>query len=301
LAKDVKMQNRLLIIVVALFSALLVFMACAGPTTTEVNNPAEVQAPAIQQTLQTSFQIADLQINPTEVNPGDEISITAVVKNIDATESTYTAELRINNSIEEIVDVVIPIGGTQSLNFLVYKDVPGLYSVLLGESSGQFVIVKPDELTQSGNTAIGVSKLPVAPDFSGIDVVVNKEVSLAQFEGSVVLLNFVNYGCSRTLSKIVAAQLMVIRDLREQRRDFEPVSIFCGCCPPEVLREFATTNNLTWTWILDTENSILPQYGDYIVENGFPTLIFIDKNGNISDVTGYCDYFTLNNILTETH
>jgi hypothetical protein len=110
----------------------------------------------------------------------------------------------------------------------------------------------------------------------------------------------VNYGCSSRLNDIVSAQLLVIRDLSKQRKDFIPVSIFCGCCSPVSLREFATQNSLTWPWILDIDNSVIRQYTDYLTEYGYPTLVFINKDQYITDVTGYCDFFTLDAKLDET-
>ncbi len=295
------MHNKVVIIIFILLSVLSALVGCAVPEPEAVTNSSVTQsAVANQPAKQTSFRISDLQINPAEANPGEKISVTALVRNTDATEISYTAELKINGSVEEVMDLSIPSGETKPLNFLVQRDVPGLYNVVLGESSGQFLIVKSGESAPSTDPSVATSKLPPASDFSGIDVLNNKEVSLKQFKGSVVLLNFVNYGCSTSLNKIVSAQLMVIRDLKKERADFVPISIFCGCCPPEVLREFATKNNLNWTWILDTDNIIIPQYVDYIVKNGFPTLVFIDKNGGIKDITGYCDYFTLNNKINET-
>jgi len=148
------------------------------------------------------------------------------------------------------------------------------------------VVVEPDETITPFPTT--------APDFIGVDVVTNKTISLSQFSGSIVLLNFVNYGCSSSLNQIVSAQLLAIKDLREQRDDFIPLSIFCGCCPPDVLREFAQQNDLTWPWILDTDNSIVTQYTSYLREYGYPTLIFIDGEQQIREVTGYCDISTLN-------
>ena len=142
----------------------------------------------------------------------------------------------------------------------------------------------PTPTPPAGNTA---------PDFIGVDVVTNETISLNEFRGSVVLLNFVNYGCSRSLNEIVSAQLLAIRDLRELRDDFIPVSIFCGCCSPSVLRGFAQQNGLTWPWILDTDNSIVHEYVDYVREYGYPTLIFVDRDQYIREVTGYTDISTL--------
>ncbi len=128
-----------------------------------------------------------------------------------------------------------------------------------------------------------------APDFTGVDVMTGKTISLADLKGSVVLLNFVNYGCSQDINNIVSAQLLAIKKLRQQRTDFLPLSVFCGCCPPEVLRQFATENGLSWPWILDTNNAIIARYINYVQEYGYPTLVFVDKEQYIRAVTGYSD------------
>ncbi|MDP2932179.1 MAG: redoxin domain-containing protein [Chloroflexota bacterium] len=129
----------------------------------------------------------------------------------------------------------------------------------------------------------------MAPDFTGVDVVTGKTISLASFKGSVALLNFVNYGCSQDINNIVSAQLLAIKKLWQQRTDFLPVSVFCGCCPPEVLRQFARENGLSWPWILDTDTSIIAKYLAYVQQYGYPTLVFVDKEQYIRAVTGYSD------------
>ena len=155
------------------------------------------------------------------------------------------------------------------------------------------MVVNPAVIIKTGGDKNATSGLTIAPDFVGLDVVTNQSVSLTQFEGSLVLLNFVNYGCSSSLNQIVSAQLFVIRDLIKQRDDFVPVSVFCGCCPPELLRDFATKNNFNWPWILDVDNTIVPKYMDFLTEYGYPTLIFIDDGQYIRDAASYCDFFTL--------
>jgi len=138
-----------------------------------------------------------------------------------------------------------------------------------------------------------------APDFSGVDVVTGEPISLSQFRGSTVLLNLVNYGCNVRQSELVSEQLLIIKDLVEQGIDFQPLSVFCGCCPEDVLRDFALENNLDWPWMLDTEYSVVDQYVDYLVQYGYPTLILIDQNQTIIDITGFVDEVTLSARLTE--
>jgi peroxiredoxin len=148
---------------------------------------------------------------------------------------------------------------------------------------------------------ISYSKIPysrssnptLAPDFSSVDVVTGETISLTQLKGNIVLLNFVNYGCDQRTNQIVSQQLLDIKSLKEQRDDFIPVSVFCGCCPVETLRDFAVENELTWPWILDSDYSIIQKYLDYVIQYGYPTLVFIDKNQRIVDFSGYSDVSTL--------
>ena len=93
---------------------------------------------------------------------------------------------------------------------------------------------------------------------------------------------------------------MVIRDLEKNRGDFIPISISCGCCSPAELQEFATGNGLTWPWIIDADDAIIHKYTNYLTEYGFPTLVFVNKKQYITEVTGYCDFFKLNEKIDET-
>jgi peroxiredoxin len=137
----------------------------------------------------------------------------------------------------------------------------------------------------------------LAPDFSGIDVNTGKAISLQQFAGKIVLLNFVNYGCSSSVNTAVSAQLLAIQDISRIRTDFVPVSVFCGCCSPGALKQFASANNLNWPWILDTGNSIVPKYSTYLGQHGYPTLVFIDGNGKIINSSGAMNAAAMGQVL----
>ncbi len=272
---------------------ILSLIACAGPTSTPESIPTETPAPTQEPLASAAFQISDLTINPAEVEPGGKVTITAKLKNIGDTKGTYTVKLFINNSAMTESEVTLPAGATEKLRFVDYEEVPGTYIVTLGERTEQFVVVEPGELTEPNNQETVTPGSTLAPNFDGVDVVTGEAISLAQFKGSIVLLNFVNYGCSPSVNEVVSAQLLAIKELREQRDDFIPLSVFCGCCPEYTLRNFAEENDFTWPWILDTENSIVPQYIDYLREHGYPTLVFIDKDQQIREFAGYSDVSTL--------
>jgi peroxiredoxin len=138
-----------------------------------------------------------------------------------------------------------------------------------------------------------------APNFSSVDVVSGEQISLSQYRGNVVLLNFVNYGCSQKTNEVVSKQLLAIKSLRDQRDDFIPVSVFCGCCPIETLRNFAVENDLSWPWLLDSDYSIIQEYNDYVRTHGYPTLVFINKDQYIVDFSGHNDELALSNNIDQ--
>ncbi len=135
---------------------------------------------------------------------------------------------------------------------------------------------------RAGAVSAGVT----APDFTALDVVTGEKITLSQFKGKTVLLNFVNYGCSPKINDVVSAQLLAIRQLSQSRSDFVPVSVFCGCCPVDALKQFAASNNLQWSWLLDSDNSIVASYSDYVGQYGYPTLVFIGQDQVIRDASG---------------
>ena len=154
----------------------------------------------------------------------------------------------------------------------------------------------PDEVTAKTSYSWEVVR---APSFSSTDVLTNQEVALKNYEGSLILLNFVNYGCNPNINKIVSAQLLAVKELIGERSDFETLSVFCGCCPIETLKNFAIQNEFNWTWSLDSDYSIIQLYRDYVAAYGYPTLVFIDASGYIQDATGYLDRSELDSKLDE--
>jgi len=279
---------RRIVIGVVLFWLILIAVACTGPMSTLT--PALTPPPA-----PIAFQTAALAINPAEVNPGVEVTITAQVTNTADTEGTYAAGLMINDVTVTTMEVTMAAAESKPLSFVGSMATRGTYKATWAELVGEFVVPRlSGEFVVVGNEPAKSSDSKTsAPDFTAIDVVTSETISLGQFSGSTVLLNFVNLGCSSSLSQIVSAQLLAFKELREQRNDFIPISVFCGCCSPDVLREFAEQNDLTWPWILDTDNSIVAKYTRYLREYGYPTLVFIDKDQNIREVTGYIDISTL--------
>ncbi len=311
------LRYMLVTLVGILIASAAGFSACAKaspestPVTTQEQTPLLYQAPSSDPTLtpaSTAFRITDLAISPTKVSPGERVTITATLTNTGFTEDTYILKLYINNSTKIDAETTVPAGASKELRFSGAERTPGTYVVTLGDRTDQFVVAEPSALIIGPDALIlapddptkpGNLKSTIAPNFDGVDVVTNEAISLAQLKGSIVILNFVNYGCSESVNEIVSVQLFAIKELREQRDDFIPLSVFCGCCPEYTLRNFAVENDFNWPWLLDVENSIVPQYIDYLREHGYPTLVFIDKGQQIRAVTGYADTAELRTRLNE--
>ena len=105
---------------------------------------APEEAPATQ----ASFHLAELAISPTEANPGEEVAISASVTNTGGAEGSYTAELRIDNIVELVKEVIVPAGETKTLSFYRYNGIPGTYGVTLGGLTGQFIVAEPSDVLQ---------------------------------------------------------------------------------------------------------------------------------------------------------
>ena len=263
----------------------LSIQACAGTDTAGPGSGATGEdSPSL-------FDTTELSVNPVEVYPGVEVIITAQITNTSDSAQTYTAGLRLDDETVSTKELTFAPGETQPVSFIGSLSSPGKYKVTWAELVGSFLVprltgellVVEDNATESGDYSIP------APDFTAKDVITGESITLSQHAGSTILLNFVNYGCDPTTNKVVGEQLLAIKELRDQGTDFVPISVFCGCCPEDVLKDFAEQNDLTWSWILDTDYSIVQSYANYLRKYGYPTLIFIDESQNVREVTGYTD------------
>lgn len=90
------------------------------------------------------FRLSNLEINPTEVNIGENVVITAKIANAGGTQGNYTAELKINGVTDQSEKLIIPAGTTDyMLVFKVSKSLSGTYKVTLGDLGGQFTVNEP--------------------------------------------------------------------------------------------------------------------------------------------------------------
>ena len=111
----------------------------------ELNPPA---APAIApgdyalatESTAGAFQVTDLEVYPPEVNPGEQILITANIVNTDDFEANYAVELKINEVVKFTTEVTLPAGDTGELQVVGREAVPGTYTISLGGLTRQLVV-----------------------------------------------------------------------------------------------------------------------------------------------------------------
>ena len=97
----------------------------------------------VEQPLPAEFRLSNLESNPTEVEVGNNIVISAKIANVGGTQGSYTAELKIDGTTIETEQLTISAGTDYTLTFKMCECLPGTYIVTLGDLASQFVVKEP--------------------------------------------------------------------------------------------------------------------------------------------------------------
>jgi len=115
----------------------------------------------VQKPSPPDFRLSNLEINPTDVNIGENVVITAKLTNIGGSQGGYTAELKIDGITNQAEKLIISAGTDYMLVFKISKGLPGTYKVALGDLSGQFTVKEPP------SPVFDVPIIPPCPPSSG--------------------------------------------------------------------------------------------------------------------------------------
>jgi hypothetical protein len=88
-----------------------------------------------------NFRVSDLTITPNEAWANETIKISAKVSNIGKEADSYSAALRVNDTIRKIQKIRLSAGETATVEFTVTESREGTYSVIVGGLTGKFKIV----------------------------------------------------------------------------------------------------------------------------------------------------------------
>jgi uncharacterized protein YfaS (alpha-2-macroglobulin family) len=114
----------------------------------------------VEKFIPPTFHLYNLEINPSEVDCGEKIVITAKIANVGGNQDSYTAELKVDDCAVQTEKVTLAAGADSTLSFRICADLPGTYMVTLGELTGKFIVAEPIVPIPSNNG----SSNPSEPD-----------------------------------------------------------------------------------------------------------------------------------------
>lgn len=88
-----------------------------------------------------SFRPSNLVIEPGEVKPGQEISISLIVTNIGGAAGTCTLELKVDGEVRSVKSVTLEPGESEVVSFSIIEDMEGEHVVEIADLEGDFTIV----------------------------------------------------------------------------------------------------------------------------------------------------------------
>lgn len=133
-------------------------------------------------------------------------------------------------------------------------------------------------------------KTMAAPDFSLKDLQ-GKTFKLSKYSGKPVLLFFGATWCPSCRAEIPAYKNIYAT---YSKRGLEVIYIDI-MEPVEKVARFAKTNSLTYKVLIDEDGNVADNYG--II--GVPTLILVDKEGNISNISHRTSDLPLNKLFPD--
>jgi len=232
------------------------------PVVTSTPLPSSNDVPPSAEAPPAAFSVSDLSIEPAEVEPDEEVTISALVTNTGGSQGSYQLVLMINGKQEEDETVTIPAGSSQSVTFNITGDEAGSYTVAVDGLSGSFTVTG----NQKGNLAI---------DFQ-LKNLVGETVSLNELRGSPVMLNFWASWCGPCRS-----EMPLLQQIYDEYKDKGLVILAINIREDlSTVRQFMQSNNLSFPVLLDANGSVALKYNAARI----PTTYFIDKDGIIQSV-----------------
>ena len=87
------------------------------------------------------FAVSNLTITPTKVKVGEAVNISIIVSNNGSQTGKYSVVLRIGGVVENISDMTLPAGASQTASFTVIKDIAGDYYADVDGLGGFFTVI----------------------------------------------------------------------------------------------------------------------------------------------------------------
>ncbi|MCZ2809332.1 MAG: hypothetical protein O2V44_08260 [Candidatus Bathyarchaeota archaeon] len=86
------------------------------------------------------FQISDLDVTPSEVEAGEEVTVSVRITNVGGQTGSYTVPLIINQTTEDTETVTLEKGDSTTTEFKIIKQTPGKYNVEIAGLIDEFTV-----------------------------------------------------------------------------------------------------------------------------------------------------------------
>jgi len=86
------------------------------------------------------FQISDLNVTPSEVEAGEEVTVSVKITNVGWQTGSYTLPLIINQTTEDTKTVTLEEGASNTTEFKVIKQTPGKYNIEIAGLVDEFTV-----------------------------------------------------------------------------------------------------------------------------------------------------------------
>ena len=93
------------------------------------------------------FNISSLTIIPPVVKPGANTTVVVKITNTSNKQGTYKLVLRVNNKDESSRDVTLSKGSSETVNFTVVKNTPGIYFINIDKATGRLLVQEDPGVT----------------------------------------------------------------------------------------------------------------------------------------------------------
>ncbi|GAG14648.1 unnamed protein product, partial [marine sediment metagenome] len=102
------------------------------------------------------FVISDLTLDPSEIEPGETVQISAKIANIGETTGTHTIELKIDGNTFETETVTLPGGSEQRLAYTISSEEEGTHTVNIDGLSESFTVTEEPPFWTSPGFVTGI-------------------------------------------------------------------------------------------------------------------------------------------------
>jgi len=129
-----------------------------------------------------NFEVSDLSISPSQVEPGEEIVISVNVTNVGEESGSYTVTVIINEEVEATREVTLSGLSSTVLTFTTVKEIEDIYTVEVDGLTGSFAVAIPPTEPEFRFSNLRISPTEVEP---GEDLTVQVEVfNIGETSGS---------------------------------------------------------------------------------------------------------------------